>query len=244
MKTLERKLAITIDVDGTLLKSKAAEFITLAAGILRKDEGTLAANRFPRLSKLQGVYHRHQTLESEALTGLHLLEETAANHKIGVSCILLSDRGSHLSEATQDSLMKHGIAGFFDAVMLNSGLRSRNWKASFIIKLLDSGCNVVHIDDDMRRAIQIAELNGINGKTVFSYVKRNISTNKAILRLSGIDSTEMPNNLVFVNGLEEMARHLISSLESGELLKGLRRAGRAVPGKSIAGSRRSLVSSL
>lgn len=200
-----RSVAFTVDGDGVLFRG-VQQALTSFGELVRRDDG-LTTKRTPVVSTFVSAYQRLQPINMRSVEALLRFRELASEQGADVRLSVLSDRGAHHRHIIERRMRAAGIREHFDDVLLNDGSAPHSeWKRSVVETMVGDGAAVVHFDDDIRRALSVAS---VDPDMVLAYTLMNPSNRPRMLRLSGL--TDLPPNLLLVNGLNGALRHFEST---------------------------------
>jgi len=219
---VERKIIFTNDLDGVHFIAPLP--LKPLFGLIRGDLSLPPVGRpiekfYPKhdlAGRLSVFDHQIRPFKSGSLEGLTLFRQAAQRHSRELDFAVLSGRQPDKHQMTIQRLQQSPRNKYFSNFFLNEGDSATTWKETIVSHLVESGSNVVHIDDDLRAGICIARVNLLypGESRVLVYVLRNLSNHPILLRHSKI---ELPPNLFLVNSFKSAATDFDESLEQRKI---------------------------
>lgn len=153
--------------------------------------------------------HQGRVVRTDALLALRTLQELQLSEEREITASVLTGRQEHLHEMTKERLRLLNLEQFFAAYYLNLGGSSAGWKAGVVSDKVAQQRKAVHLDDDPRAAVAVAE---VDQDQVLVYLLQNWATKTTFLQWSGI---VLPPNVVLVQSLQEAIKNLRERITSG-----------------------------
>lgn len=213
MSNSERGIALSSDFDGVHCRAPVP-LKTVYNALVHKDffPPRSSKSSLKKTTLLELIFHRIRPIKEKPGESIQFFKMIAAENDRSLQIWINSGRPEEMRAITLALLKRGGVE--VDGVHLNNGNGSIDSKVEKAKNFLEQGLALVHIDDDVRPVIKIAELDKKYPGRVLVYLTENSSNHPYLVKRAG---QELPANIVRVRNLLDAAKDFEKKLKEGRI---------------------------